>query len=172
MDLQSRTGATPEIPLHKKGFPAVGINSEDKNAFQLPLLYPFICSFINSYIYVIHSFISLTVFNSIFHMIERWNPGLNHTKINKTRSVYSRNCLHLADKKDVYTCQLMWGAKIKVISFSRRSSRPRNQTWSSAVEADSLSSEPPGKLKIKAHSRDAQNVTCAVCSVGLHTQRP
>ena len=34
-----------------------------------------------------------------------------------------------------------WGA----IPFSRGSSQPRDRTWSSALWADSLPSEPPGK---------------------------
>ena len=33
------------------------------------------------------------------------------------------------------------------ISFSRGSSRPRNRTWVSALQADALLSGPPGKLK-------------------------
>ena len=32
------------------------------------------------------------------------------------------------------------------IPFSSRSSQPRNQTWISCMQADSLPSEPPGKL--------------------------
>ena len=31
------------------------------------------------------------------------------------------------------------------ISFSRGSSQPRDRTWISALQADALSSEPPGK---------------------------
>jgi len=34
------------------------------------------------------------------------------------------------------------------ISFSKRSSWPRDQTWISALQADSLPSEPPGYLQI------------------------
>ena len=33
------------------------------------------------------------------------------------------------------------------ISFSRGCSRPRDRTWSPALEADALTSEPPGKPK-------------------------
>ena len=39
---------------------------------------------------------------------------------------------------------LEWGA----ISFSRGSSQPRDRTWSPALEADTLTSEPPGKPSI------------------------
>ena len=35
------------------------------------------------------------------------------------------------------------------ISFSRGSSRPRDQTWVSALEADALTSKPPGKPHTK-----------------------
>ena len=34
------------------------------------------------------------------------------------------------------------------ISFSRGSSRPRDRTWVSCLQADALSSEPPGKPKL------------------------
>ena len=71
----------------------------------------------------------------------------------KVKVLVAQSCLTLCNPVD---CSLQ-GSSIHgifqaktmewvVIPFSRGFSRSRNQTWVSALQADSLPSEPPGKL--------------------------
>ena len=69
-------------------------------------------------------------------------------KEKKVKVLFVQFCLTLCDPMDcspagfsVHGILLEWAA----IPFSRGSAQPRDQTWSPALQADSLPSKPPGK---------------------------
>ena len=84
----------------------------------------------------------------------------------ESESEVTQSCLTLCDPMDSSlpgsSIHGIFQARVLewvVISFSKRSSQPRDQTQSPTLQADALPSEPPGRRQKKSLNQVARNIT-------------